>query len=57
LLTENERQVDQVNILRLGRSEDEGFQCADISPEQVEIHKKRFIVCRELYEINKRVKW
>jgi hypothetical protein len=55
LLTESDRLVEQVKILRLGRSENEGFQCADISPEQVEIHKERFVLCRQLYEINKKV--
>lgn len=56
LLEENDRPVEDVKILRLGRMEEEGFQCADISPEQIEVHRERFLICRNLYEINKKVK-
>jgi len=51
LAEEHGYHVDDVRILRIGRDESEGFEYA-ISPNR-ELHKKRFIKCREIYEINK----
>jgi len=47
-------QVDDVRILRIGRTEDDGFE--DVKVPQLDIHKKRFLACKELYEINKQIK-
>ncbi len=53
LLLENGYPVDDTYILRIGRTEDEGFEFLSI-PRQ-ELHRKRFLLCRELYEINKKL--
>jgi len=48
-----EYNVDQVIITRVGRNEDEGFEQVNISQAECELHQRRFLICRELYEINK----
>ena len=53
LLRENGYPVDDVYILRIGRSEEEGFEFRRV-PAQ-DLHEKRFKLCRDLYEINKRL--
>ena len=54
LLIENKYPVDDCRILRIGRDESEGFEDA-IIPFQ-DLHDKRFLLCKELYDINKRIK-
>jgi hypothetical protein len=53
LLTENNMPVESVRILRVGRKESEGFECAEMSPHIGELHDRRFILGREILEINK----
>jgi len=50
LALENGLAVDECRILRAGRSEEEGFEYA--LSRRREDQRKRFIKCRELYEIN-----
>ena len=54
LLIENGYPVDETYILRLGRTEEEGFEYAPVPV--VELHTKRFLICLELYKINKLLK-
>lgn len=51
LLAEHGYAVDQVWILRIGRDETEGFEVVQIGNRAD--HEKRFLICRDLYEINK----
>lgn len=55
LLEENGYPVDEVQILRLGRNESEGFQCITLAANEMELHKERFLVCRKLYELNTQI--
>jgi len=54
LLEENGYPVENVKILRIGRDESEGFD--DKSVPLIETHQKRFLVCLELYKLNKQLK-
>lgn len=51
LLLENGHPVDDCRVLRIGRDDSEGFD--DHAVPKVDIHFKRFLICRELYECNK----
>lgn len=53
LLEENNYEVDEIHIIRVGRSEEEGFDDCYITPYEVVNHRRRFILCRELYDLNK----
>lgn len=55
LAAENGYEVDEIIIIRVGRNADEGFEQINISSEECELHKERFLICRELYESNKKV--
>lgn len=55
LAIENKYIVDDIIIIRVGRNADEGFEQINISPEEVELHQKRFLICRDLYEVNKEI--
>jgi len=44
--------IDDVIITRVGRDESEGFEEIRISAEESAIHQRRFLICRELYDIN-----
>ena len=51
LLVENGYPVEDVRIIRVGRTETEGFE--DIRVPSIELHKERFLACLKLYGINK----
>jgi hypothetical protein len=53
LLVESGHQVDECIILRIGRSENEGFECQSVYQE--DLHRKRFMACQELYNLNKQL--
>ena len=53
LLEENGYQVAESYILRIGRSEDEGFEY--VRSDRAAIHKDRFLICANLAEINYRL--
>jgi len=53
LLEENGHIVDDVRIIRVGRSDEEGIEAEDVPVTKIDAHKKRFLLCRKLYEINK----
>jgi hypothetical protein len=55
LVYENCYTIDDVIIIRVGRNADEGFEQVNISPTEVELHQKRFLICRDLYEVNKEI--
>lgn len=55
LCAENGYTLDAVTILRIGRTEEEGFEEILVSPAEIELHQKRFLICRDLYEINKEI--
>jgi hypothetical protein len=48
--------VEQVLILRVGRDESEGFEEITISDTERQLHEERFLICKQLYEINKLIK-
>lgn len=52
---ENYYNIDHVVIIRVGRNDDEGFEQINISTDECLLHQKRFLICRELYEINKQI--
>ncbi len=52
-LQENGYDIIDHLILRIGRNENEGFEFINIP--NIELHKKRFLICKELYDINKLV--
>jgi hypothetical protein len=45
--------VEQIIILRIGRDEQEGFEAKVVPMPVSDLHVRRFIKCRELYELNK----
>ena len=51
LLEENGYPVDECRILRIGRSEEEGFE--EVILNKGDLHKERFLTCLELYKLNK----
>jgi hypothetical protein len=55
LCEENKYGVEKVLILRIGRDETEGFEQVEASDEEIELHRKRFLCCRELYELNRQI--
>jgi hypothetical protein len=56
LLEEHGNQVDEVRILRLGRSDEEGDEAEYVLVPKLDLHKRRFLVCRELYSLNNQLK-
>ena len=54
LLEEQGYNVDECYILRIGRTEEEGFEYKKIN--NIELHKERFLCCSELYKLNKELK-
>ena len=54
LLEENGYEVEDCRILRIGRDETEGFE--DVRIPDIKLHRKRFLICRQLFDINKRIK-
>lgn len=55
LLEENGYPVDECRILRIGRSEEEGFEEIVISDEEEPLHRERFKACHVIYELNKKI--
>jgi len=53
LLTENNYNVEDIRIIRVGRTEEEGTEAEDKQIPLVDLHIKRFHMCRELYNINR----
>jgi hypothetical protein len=51
---ENGYRVEDVRILRIGRDEGEGFD--DLTVPNQALHWKRFLACREIYELNKEIR-
>ena len=51
LLEENNYEVEDVRILRIGREESEGFE--DHKAVMLDLHRDRFLHCLEIYNINK----
>lgn len=56
LCDENGFMPEEVIILRLGRSEEEGFEVVTISMAEILIHRERFLICRQLYDVNQRIR-
>ncbi|MFA4972500.1 MAG: hypothetical protein WC683_07785 [bacterium] len=54
LLEENGYEVAEDYILRIGRSEDEGFEYARMP--NLQGHIARFLICRDLYDLNNKLK-
>jgi hypothetical protein len=55
LCEENGYALDGITILRIGRSELEGFEDITISSAESDLHVKRFLICRDLYNINQQI--
>ena len=56
LLKENGYKVDKVQILRIGRSEDEGFEPQEKTLRQLVPHWKIFKNCLEIYQLQKEIR-
>lgn len=54
LADENGLKIDDVIITRVGRDETEGFEQVNIGPDECELHRRRFVACRELYDLNQK---
>jgi len=49
-LQENGHKIVARGILRIGRDEEEGFEWKPVL--NMDLHRKRFVCCRNLYELN-----
>lgn len=49
--------IEDIVICRVGRNDEEGFESIQISATETKLHQRRFLICRELYEINKEIGW
>jgi hypothetical protein len=47
--------VKNILILRVGREDSEGFEEVTVPIAESDLHVKRFLICRDLYEINKKI--
>ncbi len=56
LLKENGYDVEETHILRIGRTEDEGFEDHIISTEKINCALNLFGYCREIYELQKELR-
>ena len=54
LLEEHGHQVDAVKILRLGKSEDEGFE--ERAAGNLERHWEVFLACKKIYELQREIR-
>jgi hypothetical protein len=54
LLRENGHKVEDVKILRIGREDSEGFEVVTVP--NLELNQKKFMLCREIYELNKQLR-
>jgi len=54
LLEENGYPVEDTRILRIGREEKEGFD--DLHVPNIDLHFKKFLLCLEIYQLNKKLK-
>lgn len=54
LAEEHGYRADEARILRIGRDETEGFEYA-LSPDR-ELHRERFLVCRQLYAVTSKLR-
>ncbi len=56
LLEDNNREVEDVRVLRIGRNEEEGFQCIGLSKKELVLHKDHFLDCLSIYNRNKLIR-
>jgi hypothetical protein len=47
--------AEQILILRIGRDESEGFEEVWVNKAESDLHVERFKICRQLYDINKKI--
>lgn len=47
--------VERILILRIGRDESEGFEEVTVMKPESDLHVKRFLICRQLYDINRQI--
>ncbi len=57
LLTENDIAVEEVRIIRVGRSEDEGMEAEEKLIPNLEGYHKLFLLCKEIYDLKKELKY
>lgn len=55
LCEENGFGAEKVLILRIGRDESEGFEEITVGEQEIALHRKRFLICRNLYDINREI--
>lgn len=56
LIEEQGHPIDSVRILRVGRSEDEGFDERVVSRDALQPHWRIFLACLEIYNLRKEIK-
>ena len=56
LLKENGYPVEDVRIVRVGRSEEEGHEAEDRQVPLLDTFQELFLLCRKIYELNKTIK-
>lgn len=54
ILEDNGFSVQDVRILRIGRTEDEGLD--DVAVPALALHRERFLACKSLYDINSQIR-
>jgi hypothetical protein len=55
LADENEMNIDDVIITRVGRNEEESFEEVKVTQAEVVLHQRRFLHCLDLYHDNKEI--
>ena len=54
LLVENGHPVEDVRIIRIGRQDNEGFEDSKVS--NLDLHFKKFLLCLEIYNLDRELK-
>lgn len=47
--------IEDIIILRVGRDDTEGFEEITVPMAESDLHVKRFLICRDLYDINQKI--
>ena len=47
--------IENITILRVGRDDAEGFEEITVPMAESDLHVKRFLICRALYDINQKI--
>ena len=54
---DNGIELDDIRIIRVGRSEEEGIEAEDKQIPNIEEYQRLFLKCLDIYNIKKQLKW